>query len=151
MSAVLYGGMSLGAVASFFLLRTPGLGWVVVFMSLCVIGVHGMLSGTASMDFGGKKNAGVAVGIIDGFVYLGTAAQSLLVSGLIPLGAAAKDPGQLEPLARGAGAPVRGGPGAGHPGLERPAPAQGRARGGGRVLRAAPPAAPLSSHPGTRG
>ena len=34
------------------------LGWTVIFMSLCVIGVHGMLSGTASMDFGGKKNAG---------------------------------------------------------------------------------------------
>ena len=30
-----------------------------------------MLSGTASMDFGGKKNVGI-VGIIDGFVYLGT-------------------------------------------------------------------------------
>ena len=46
-------------------------------MSLFIIGVHGMLSGTASMDFGGRKNAGIAVGIIDGFVYLGTAVQAL--------------------------------------------------------------------------
>ncbi len=69
------------------------LGWTVIFMSLCVIGVHGMLSGTASMDFGGKKNAGVAVGIIDGFVYVGTALQSLLLGKILPSGpAAAKDP-----------------------------------------------------------
>lgn len=90
-SAVLYGGMTLGAVATLFLLNTPLLGWTVIFMSLCVIGVHGMLSGTASMDFGGKKNAGVAVGIIDGAVYAGTACQSVLLGKLLPSGAAAKD------------------------------------------------------------
>jgi OPA family glycerol-3-phosphate transporter-like MFS transporter len=91
-SAVLYAGMSLGAVASLFVLQHWMLGWTVIFMSLCVIGVHGMLSGTASMDFGGKKNAGLAVGIIDGAVYAGTALQSLLLGKLLPSGAAAKDP-----------------------------------------------------------
>ncbi len=90
-SAVLYAGMSLGAVASLFLLHNWMLGWTVIFMSLCVIGVHGMLSGTASMDFGGKKNAGLAVGIIDGAVYAGTAFQSLLLGKLLPSGEAAKD------------------------------------------------------------
>jgi OPA family glycerol-3-phosphate transporter-like MFS transporter len=65
-------------------------GWTVLFMSLCVIGVHGMLSGTASMDFGGKKNAGVATGIIDGFVYLGTGAQALIYGRVLPTGDAAK-------------------------------------------------------------
>jgi OPA family glycerol-3-phosphate transporter-like MFS transporter len=53
-------------------------------MSLCVIGVHGMLSGTASADFGGKKYAGTATGIIDGFVYLGTGVQSLLYARILP-------------------------------------------------------------------
>ncbi|MBN2009218.1 MFS transporter [candidate division KSB1 bacterium] len=53
------------------------LGFLVVFMSLCVIGVHGMLSGTATADFGGRKAAATAVGFIDGFVYLGTAVQSI--------------------------------------------------------------------------
>ena len=53
------------------------LGFLVVFMSLCVIGVHGMLSGTATMDFGGRKAAATAVGLIDGFVYLGTGVQSI--------------------------------------------------------------------------
>jgi OPA family glycerol-3-phosphate transporter-like MFS transporter len=89
-SAVLYGGMTLGAVATLTLLHSPLLGWTVIFMSLCVIGVHGMLSGTASMDFGGKKNAGVAVGIIDGAVYAGTALQSVLLGKLLPSGEAAK-------------------------------------------------------------
>ena len=51
---------------------------------MCVIGVHGMLSGTASMDFGGKKNVGIAVGIIDGFVYLGTGVMSLTYGWLLP-------------------------------------------------------------------
>ncbi|MFZ0390713.1 MAG: MFS transporter [Calditrichia bacterium] len=53
------------------------LGFIVVFMSLCVIGVHGMLSGTSTMDFGGRRAAATAVGLIDGFVYLGTGVQSI--------------------------------------------------------------------------
>jgi OPA family glycerol-3-phosphate transporter-like MFS transporter len=90
-AAVLYAGMVVGALAVSTALGHPALGWVVVGMSLCVIGVHGMLSGTASMDFGGKKNAGVVTGIIDGFVYLGTGAQSLLYANILPQGDAAKD------------------------------------------------------------
>jgi hypothetical protein len=53
-----------------------GLGALVFLMSLCVIGTHGLLSGTATMDFGGRKAAATAVGLIDGAVYLGTAVQS---------------------------------------------------------------------------
>jgi hypothetical protein len=52
------------------------LGIIVFLMSTCVIGTHGLLSGTASQDFGGRKGAATAVGLIDGFVYLGTALQS---------------------------------------------------------------------------
>ena len=36
-----------------------------------------MLSGTSTMDFGGRRAAATAVGLIDGFVYLGTGVQSL--------------------------------------------------------------------------
>ena len=53
------------------------LGVLVFLVSLCVIGTHGLLSGTATMDFGGRKGAATAVGVIDGFVYLGTALQSV--------------------------------------------------------------------------
>lgn len=95
-ASVLYAGMMLGAIAAFFLLGQPALGWAVVFMSLCVIGVHGMLSGTASMDFGGTKNAGLVTGIIDGFVYLGGGMQALLYAAYLPTGEAAKDAGEWQ-------------------------------------------------------
>ncbi|MEW5851715.1 MAG: hypothetical protein AB2A00_23195 [Myxococcota bacterium] len=53
------------------------LGLLVFLISICVIGTHGLLSGTATMDFGGRKGAATATAMIDGFVYLGTAVQSL--------------------------------------------------------------------------
>ena len=91
-AAVLYGGLLGGALVMTQVLDSVALGYLVIFMSLCVIGVHGMLSGTASMDFGGRKNTGVAVGIIDGFVYLGTGVMSFLYGARLPNGEAAKDP-----------------------------------------------------------
>lgn len=89
-SSVLYGGMLGGTLVACFTLGQPALAWAVVFMSLCVIGVHGMLSGTASADFGGTKNAGVVTGIIDGFVYLGSSAQAYYFSQKLPVGDSAK-------------------------------------------------------------
>lgn len=83
-AAILYAMMLIGAVSLVFFYDTPYVGWMVIFMSMAVIGVHGMLSGTASMDFGGKKNVGVAVGIIDGFVYLGTGVMSLTYGIILP-------------------------------------------------------------------
>lgn len=90
--SVLYGGMLVGGLAALATLGGPAIGWAVAFMSLCVIGVHGMLSGTASADFGGKKGAGMATGIIDGFVYLGTATQAFVYGRILPKGDLAKDP-----------------------------------------------------------
>jgi OPA family glycerol-3-phosphate transporter-like MFS transporter len=83
-AGILYGVMLIGAVAMTFIYSTSVVGYLVLFMSLAVIGVHGMLSGTASMDFGGSKNAGIAVGIIDGFVYLGTGVMSLVYGLVLP-------------------------------------------------------------------
>jgi OPA family glycerol-3-phosphate transporter-like MFS transporter len=80
----LYGILLVGAIVMTFTYTTPIVGWLVVVMSMAVIGVHGMLSGTASMDFGGAKNAGIAVGIIDGFVYLGTGVMSLVYAIVLP-------------------------------------------------------------------
>lgn len=59
------------------------LGFLSFFISMCVIGVHGMLSGTASMDFGGKKSAAAVAGVIDGFVYLGTGFQGIVLGQLL--------------------------------------------------------------------
>jgi OPA family glycerol-3-phosphate transporter-like MFS transporter len=89
-AGILYAGMLLGAIGCWVLLGDAGVGWSIVFMSLCVIGVHGMLSGTASADFGGSKNAGVVTGVIDGFVYLGGALQSWVFFHALPKAEAAK-------------------------------------------------------------
>ncbi len=83
-ASLLYATMLVGAIVLVFTYQTPMVGWLVIIMSMAVIGVHGMLSGTASMDFGGSKNVGIAVGIIDGFVYLGTAAMALTYGLLLP-------------------------------------------------------------------
>ena len=105
-AALLYAAMLVGSCVAWFLLESALLGYLMVLMSLCIIGVHGMLSGTASMDFGGKKNAGVAVGIIDGFVYLGTAAQALVLGNVLPKDGTkqAEDPVAWEQLVAGDGA-----------------------------------------------
>lgn len=86
-AAVLYALMLAGAVViiPLLLLTSPGpVPWVIAFMSMAIIGVHGMLSGTASADFGGRKNTGVAVGIIDGFVYGGSMLQSFIYGAYLP-------------------------------------------------------------------
>jgi len=83
----LYAGMFLGFLTMVFAVRLEWhfmVGFLSFFMSMCVIGVHGMLSGTASMDFGGKKAAATTAGVIDGFVYLGTGVQSLCLGHIIP-------------------------------------------------------------------
>ena len=83
-AGILYLGMLIMAIVLTFTYDTQIVGWLVIGMSMCVIGVHGMLSGTASMDFGGKKNVGIAVGVIDGFVYLGTAVMSGTYAIILP-------------------------------------------------------------------
>jgi OPA family glycerol-3-phosphate transporter-like MFS transporter len=85
-AAVLYGLMLGGAVAIIPALASPmAVSWLIAIMAMAIIGVHGMLSGTASADFGGIKNVGVAVGLIDGFVYLGNAAQDFLYGDILPI------------------------------------------------------------------
>jgi OPA family glycerol-3-phosphate transporter-like MFS transporter len=102
----LYGLMLVGTIVLTFTYTTPFVGWLVIILSMAVIGVHGMLSGTASMDFGGAKNAGIAVGIIDGFVYLGTGLMSLTYAIILPkveldptgkITGAATDPANWQP------------------------------------------------------
>jgi len=82
-AALLYALMLVCVVVMAFSLENMWLlGACVVLISYCVIGTHGMLSGTATMDFGGRRGAATAVGLIDGFVYLGTAFQSFALGHL---------------------------------------------------------------------
>jgi OPA family glycerol-3-phosphate transporter-like MFS transporter len=62
-----------GALVVLGKVTTPGLAAVMIGVScMWIFGVHGMLSGTASMDFGGKKAAATAAGLLDGVQYLGS-------------------------------------------------------------------------------
>lgn len=65
-------GMSVSLTTSPF-----GVGACAVLISLAVIGVHAIMSGTAAADFGGRKMTATASGIVDGFVYLGSGVQSV--------------------------------------------------------------------------
>jgi OPA family glycerol-3-phosphate transporter-like MFS transporter len=56
---------------------SPGTAWIIgafIVNSFAISMVHSMLSGTASMDFGGRKAAASATGMFDGMQYLGGAA-----------------------------------------------------------------------------
>jgi OPA family glycerol-3-phosphate transporter-like MFS transporter len=67
-------GYVLQMVALFVVWKAPGLTAVVaafILNSLAISMVHSMLSGTASMDFGGKRAAATAAGMFDGMQYIG--------------------------------------------------------------------------------
>jgi OPA family glycerol-3-phosphate transporter-like MFS transporter len=54
--------------------QAPSLNAIIIafiFNSLAISMVHSMLSGTASMDFGGKRAAATAAGLFDGMQYIG--------------------------------------------------------------------------------
>lgn len=71
--------MVVTTIVMIFTLKTNP--WVVgaccLVMSMAVIGVHSLMSGTAAADFGGRKATATASGITDGFVYLGSGIQSI--------------------------------------------------------------------------
>jgi OPA family glycerol-3-phosphate transporter-like MFS transporter len=95
-AGLLYALLSVCVLVMVFGLSSPWvLGTCVFLISYCVIGTHGMLSGTASMDFGGRKNVGTAVGLIDGLVYLGTGLQSLCLGFITESGRGSSHGGYL--------------------------------------------------------
>jgi len=73
----------LGQIGSLFVLgraAAPGLAaFMIGFTCMWIFGVHGMLSGTASMDFGGTRAAGTAAGILDGVQYLASGLTGFLL------------------------------------------------------------------------
>lgn len=58
-----------------------GVGAIVIMMA--VIGVHSIMSGTATADFGGKKRAATATGVADGFSKLGSSFQEFVLGAII--------------------------------------------------------------------
>jgi OPA family glycerol-3-phosphate transporter-like MFS transporter len=58
----------------FVVYKAPSINWVIgafIVNSFAISIVHSMLSGTASMDFGGKRAAATAAGMFDGMQYVG--------------------------------------------------------------------------------
>lgn len=73
----------LGQIVSLFILGRTGSPAVAAFMiGVCcmwIFGVHGMLSGTASMDFGGTRAASTVAGMLDGVQYLASGLTGFLM------------------------------------------------------------------------
>lgn len=58
-----------------------GISALVIMMA--VIGVHSIMSGTATADFGGRKGAATATGVADGFSKLGSSFQEFVLGAII--------------------------------------------------------------------
>ena len=70
----------IAVVMYFTLLSSPMIvGFSAVGLCLLSISIHSLMSGTAAADFGGRKMTATASGITDGFVYLGTGLQSMVL------------------------------------------------------------------------
>jgi MFS transporter, OPA family, glycerol-3-phosphate transporter len=76
-AALLCGFMFLMTIVMATFLSSPlVVGSAAVLITMAVIGVHSLMSGTAGADFGGRKATATCAGITDGFVYLGSGMQS---------------------------------------------------------------------------
>ena len=76
--------LMMAAVMAMTLFSMPFIvGAAALLIVAAVTGVHSLMSGTASADFGGRKATGTASGIVDGFVYLGSGVQSIGVGYLV--------------------------------------------------------------------
>lgn len=58
-----------------------GISCLVIMMA--VIGVHSIMSGTATADFGGRRGAATATGVADGFSKLGSSFQEFVLGAII--------------------------------------------------------------------
>ncbi|MGZ3692147.1 MAG: MFS transporter, partial [Pseudobdellovibrio sp.] len=58
------------------------MGISVLVISMAVIGVHSIMSGTATADFGGRKGAATATGVADGFSKLGSSFQEFVLGAI---------------------------------------------------------------------
>ena len=77
----------MGQIISLFILgraQSPGLAAFMIGCScMWIFGVHGMLSGTASMDFGGTKAAATVTGLLDGVQYVASGLTGFMLGALL--------------------------------------------------------------------
>ncbi len=84
-AGILQGTMFVALVFMFFSISSnpyvTGISALVIMMA--VIGVHSIMSGTATADFGGRREAATATGVADGFSKLGSSFQEFALGGLL--------------------------------------------------------------------
>lgn len=77
----------LGQLLSLFILSRAGTPALAAFMigvtCMWIFGVHGMLTGTASMDFGGTKGAATVAGMLDGVQYVASGLTGFFLGHII--------------------------------------------------------------------
>ncbi|MBI5245574.1 MAG: MFS transporter [Elusimicrobia bacterium] len=77
----------LGQIVSLFALgqtKDPAIAsFLIGFSCMWIFGVHGMLSGTASMDFGGTKAAATVTGLLDGIQYVASGLTGIFLGSIL--------------------------------------------------------------------
>ena len=77
----------LGQILALFLLgqtKDPATAaFLIGFSCMWIFGVHGMLSGTASMDFGGTKAAATVTGLLDGIQYVASGLTGIFLGAIL--------------------------------------------------------------------
>lgn len=77
----------LGQILALFLLgqtKDPATAsFLIGFSCMWIFGVHGMLSGTASMDFGGTKAAATVTGLLDGIQYVASGLTGIFLGSIL--------------------------------------------------------------------
>jgi len=77
----------LGQIVSLFALgqtKDPAVAcFLIGFSCMWIFGVHGMLSGTASMDFGGTKAAATVTGLLDGIQYVASGLTGIFLGSIL--------------------------------------------------------------------
>jgi len=70
----------MAAVMAMTLFSHPFVAGVAALLIVAAVtGVHSLMSGTAAADFGGRKATATCSGVVDGFVYLGSAIESACI------------------------------------------------------------------------
>ena len=80
---VFYLGQIASLLALHFAASASAASWLIGFNCVWIFGVHGMLSGTASMDFGGTKAAATVTGLLDGVQYVASGLTGFLLGALL--------------------------------------------------------------------
>ena len=80
---VFYLGQIASLLALHFATKPATAAFLIGFNCIWIFGVHGMLSGTASMDFGGTKAAATVAGLLDGIQYVASGLTGFLLGALL--------------------------------------------------------------------